>query len=471
MGERGLNYDVFGGATPERAPVEGTEPAPLSVTELTARIRRLLEPKFASVRVEGEVSNARPAVSGHVYFNLKDAKASISCVMWAADAARLTQPLRDGDQVEVEGRLAVYEPRGVYQIVASAVRPAGVGKLYQEFLRRKEQLAAEGLFAEERKRPLPEFPRCVGVVTSLQAAALRDILQVLGRRAPFLRVLIFPVRVQGEGAAREIARGIERMNTRDDVDVLIVGRGGGSIEDLWAFNEEAVARAIAASRLPVISAVGHETDFTIADFVADLRAPTPSAAAELVARAGAELQRELLHLRSRAVAALEQRLEGLRQGARLISRLGALMRPRVALARALVSQFLGSRAAHRPLERLNSARQRIDDLMGRGARALREQSRDARSRLARLDAGLTALDPRAVLRRGYSITLDAASGRALRRAEEASAGQRLRILLHKGEIPAVVGDGGGVTRRRQGRRPADSAPDLFDGLMGEEADS
>ena len=337
----------------------------MSVSELTGELKRHIEGRFGNVFVEGEVSNFRPAGSGHIYFVLKDARSTISCVLWAVDAARLTQPVNDGDTVEVRGRIALYEPRGQYQIVVSSIRPAGIGRLWQAFQELKERLEKEGLFDSARKRPIPRFPRKVGVVTSPTGAAIRDVLQILGRRAPHLPVLIYPVRVQGEGSAKEIAHAINRMNVVSDADVLIVGRGGGSLEDLWAFNEEIVARAIVQSAIPVISAVGHETDYTIADFVADHRAPTPSAAAELVSRSTEEAIRELNHLRRRFLAALSHRLEMLPRVVHLAARLRAAVIPRIQLLRSHVQRFEECHALQRPLQRVNEYRQKLDDLQPR----------------------------------------------------------------------------------------------------------
>ncbi len=447
---------------------------PLKVSELTFRMKHLLERQFASVFVEGEISNYRPAASGHLYFVLKDAGAMISCVMWAADAARLAAPPREGDTVEIRGRVTVYEPRGQYQVVVSSMRPAGQGRLYQAFLELKARLEKEGLFAPDRKRPVPRFPRAIGVVTSPTGAAIRDILKVLGRRAPGIPVFIAPARVQGEGASAEICRAIRRLNDMALPEVLIVGRGGGSIEDLWAFNEEPVARAIAGSRVPVISAVGHETDFTIADSVADLRAPTPSAAAEQAAPNAADLLREIGHwrsrmtraveagieplrgsdhLRARAESSLRSRLDRLRPAHHLAARLAAAIRPRIEAVRGHIRAFGSNLALARPLQRVNELRQRLDDHAERMERVSALRHRSASLRLERLAAQLAALNPKSILARGYSITIDPVTNRAVRAAREARPGQALEVLLHDGTI-AVHVDGappdppGG--RRRKG---------------------
>ena len=280
-----------------------------SVTELTRTIKGLLETEFETVWVEGEISNLRVAASKHAYFVLKDEKSQIRCVLFKGYQAGLKYQPEDGDHVHLFGRLTVYDSRGEYQIVVEVLEPVGLGALQKAFEQLKKKLAAEGLFDEERKKPIPEFPWKVGVITSPTGAAVRDILNVIRRRNPKVSVLINPVKVQGDGSAEEIAEAIDEMNRVKDVDVLIVGRGGGSIEDLWAFNEEIVARAIAASDIPVVSAVGHEIDFTIADFVADLRAPTPSAAAELVVPVLDEFLGQLTYLTRQLVIATKRPIE------------------------------------------------------------------------------------------------------------------------------------------------------------------
>ena len=267
-----------------------------SVAELTARINAALSTQFTNLWVEGEVSNFRPAQSGHLYFTLKDAKAEVKCVCFRSQAMRLKFRPEDGLKIIVRGSISVYEPRGEYQIYVEHIEPAGLGALQLAFEQLKKRLEAEGLFDEARKKPLPMLPRRIGVVTSPTGAAVRDIVRILRRRFPDLHLILYPVRVQGEGAAAEIVAALEYFNRKQLVDVILVARGGGSIEDLWAFNEEPVARAIAASAIPVVSGVGHETDFTIADFVADVRASTPSAAAEIVVQSRQEFQRHLLEL-------------------------------------------------------------------------------------------------------------------------------------------------------------------------------
>jgi exodeoxyribonuclease VII large subunit len=284
----------------------------LTVSELTARVKILVEGAFAEVWVEGEVSNFRRHSSGHWYFTLKDEGAMLRCASFRMQNRLIRFTPEDGLTIRAHGRLSLYEARGEYQLIAEYMEPVGVGALQLAFEQLKRRLAAEGLFDIERKRPLPALPRRIGVVTSPTGAAVRDILRILKRRNEAVSILIAPVRVQGDGAATEIAEAIELLNERDDVDVIIVGRGGGSVEDLWCFNEECVARAIFYSRVPVISAVGHETDFTIADFVADLRASTPSAAAEMVASARDELSAKVAGLTEDMGSALRYRLLELR---------------------------------------------------------------------------------------------------------------------------------------------------------------
>lgn len=437
---------------------------PVSVSELTQALKRFIERTFADVYVEGEISNWRPASSGHVYFSLKDSRATVNCVLWAHDVAKLDRPLRDGEKVEVRGRISLYEPRGSYQILVQTIRPAGLGKLFLRFQELKERLEREGLFDPVRKRPIPRFPKRVGVVTSTTGAAIRDILQVMQRRAPHLSVLIWNATVQGEGAAQTIAYGIGRMNALRLVDVLIVGRGGGSIEDLWPFNEEVVARAIAASAIPVISAVGHEIDFTISDFVADLRAPTPSAAAELVAQSSTEVLRNVGHMNSRLTAAIARRIEFLYQVRHLQVRLEKSLMPRIDLMRSHVRRFEERRALQIPLQKVNEMRQQLDDLGLRMQRGIERHCRDAQSRQSWLQTHLNALNPTSILARGYSITFDRKSGKVLRSELEAGPGQQLRIRLHEGHVDATVDGGrsaGRAPRTRKGAKSSDEQLELF----------
>src|SRR5476651_159884 len=301
---------------------------PITVSALTAEIREVLEDGLGEVWVAGEISNFRAPGSGHLYFTLKDATATLSAVMFVREARRVGFALADGQAVLARGTITVYEARGQYQIQVAEIRPRGQGSLQQRFEELKRRLAAENLFALERKRPLPVFPEVIGIVTSLQGAVLQDMLQILQRRAPGIRIRVRSVRVQGIGAAQEIAEAISTFSAEENVDLVVVARGGGSLEDLWAFNEEVVARALAACSLPTISAVGHETDFTIADFVADMRAPTPSAAAELLTRDWNEWRDALAKLHARLERTTRQVLLGHRQNLTRLASSYALREPR-----------------------------------------------------------------------------------------------------------------------------------------------
>lgn len=389
----------------------------LTVGDLTRRIRACLEDAFDRVSVVGEISNVRRPASGHVYLTLKDADAQIAAVIWRSTAARLRFDLEDGTAVIVTGNLTVYEPRGTYQIIISSIKPKGMGALQLAFLQLRDKLEKEGLFRPEGKQALPYIPACIGVVTSATGAAIRDILRVIGRRFPPAHVVLRPVRVQGEGAAEEIAQAIGEFNDWGGADVLIVGRGGGSLEDLWAFNEESVARAIHASRIPVISAVGHEIDVTIADLVADRRALTPSEAAEIV------LPR---------LDDLTEALEGCRM------RLAMALRGQIDLAHARLERLRASYGFRAPLERIRLHEQRLDDLANAAALALRRRTDSCRERLAGAAGRLQALGPLRVLERGYSITRDAATGQVIRRAAEVAAGQSVETLVHEGRFISRV---------------------------------
>jgi len=453
-----LGGDLFG-------PSRTGRPAS-TVSELTARVKDAVEGGFASVRVRGEVSNYRLQPSGHAYFVLKDAGAALSCVLFRGQAAAGRGALRDGASVVLEGSLTVYEARGQYQLRVSGVEAEGVGALQAAFEELKRRLAAEGLFEAARKRPIPTYPRGVGIVTSSAGAALRDVLHVMGRRHGGMELWLAPARVQGQGAAREVAAGIELLNRWHaqgaPVDVILVTRGGGSLEDLWAFNEEILARAIAASALPVVSAVGHEIDFTIADFLADMRAATPSAAAELLtagyvaARAQvADMAVRLPRLawnewesRSDEAMALGHRLARLHprrlleaQGQRLDDVLESMRRAVVrghreaGLRVASAARRLGGA---RPLERLGREQARMEELRRRLTMGAGLGRRGASERLAGLAGRLRLLSPQSVLDRGYSITTDAETGLVVREAAGLKAGQRLATRLAKGVVHGVV---------------------------------
>ena len=408
------------------------------VIELTRLIKSALESRFREVWVEGELSNVKRPGSGHVYFTIKDEQSQLSAVMFRGSLQRLPFQPRDGMRVQACGDIGVYEPRGSYQIIVRTMEEGGIGTLQARFEALKKKLQAEGLFESARKRPLPLLPRCIGIVTSASGAAIRDILNVIGRRFPNVRIVLAPVRVQGAGAAEEIAEAIGDLNRLGGVDVLIVGRGGGSLEDLWAFNEECVARAIAASALPVIAAVGHETDFTIADFTADLRAPTPSAAAELVVgrkdafmSAMADYDRRLARALKQAVETARTRLAALR-GSYVFREPGNLAlryRQRIETADRATRLAL--------LDRVRDIRLRLDEAaihMTHGVQLRRQRAGD---RLERYRLQLRALDPRGVLRRGYTLTR-AADGRLLMRAAEAVPGTRLHTEFSDGTVESTV---------------------------------
>jgi exodeoxyribonuclease VII large subunit len=384
-----------------------------SVREITREIKRALDEGFAPLAVEGEISNFKRHTSGHLYFSLKDPEAQIACVLWRGRAGALAFQPKDGDRVLAFGTLSVYERQGKYQLDTLWLRPLGVGALQAAFEALKRRLAAEGLFDADRKRPIPEFPRRIGIVTSESGAAIRDMLSVIGRRAPWVEVVLRPAAVQGEGAAEDVAAAIREFNALGGVDVLIVGRGGGSLEDLWAFNEEAVARAIAESEIPVVSAVGHETDFSISDFAADLRAPTPSAAAELVVKDRREL--------ADRIGALSSRL------ARLASDAVGLRAERVAALR----KRWGLRV---PGERIRELRQRLDESARSLETAAAAGIQSRRSRLETAAGRLTALDPEAVLKRGYSITTRRRDGRIVTRAGELEPAEVVRIRFSEGAV-------------------------------------
>src|SRR6266705_1533435 len=380
-----------------------------TVAELTRQIRGTLETKFGAVWVQGEISNYKLHPSGHQYFTLKDQRAQIACVIWRDTIAPLRQPLVDGTQVQVYGTVTVFEAQGKYQLRVEILQPRGLGLLQAKFEALKRKLEAEGLFAPERKRPLPKFPRRIGIITSPTGAAIRDMLNVLRRRAPWLQILINPVRVQGTGAAQEIAVAIRELAMPSDywqpLDLIVVTRGGGSIEDLWEFNEEIVARAIFHSAVPIVSAVGHEIDFTICDFVADLRAPTPSAAAELIVPDTTDLQRQVDGC-TRALARqllnwvreAQQRLDHARETLQrcLAHRIDSYQRSLLHIAAAL--------QARSPARELTMRRNRFADLHRRLVTCPGHLLENAKHRFNRIEAILRVLGPDATLRLGYSIT-------------------------------------------------------------------
>ncbi|MFN8527795.1 MAG: exodeoxyribonuclease VII large subunit [Anaerolineae bacterium] len=392
-----------------------------SITDITLYIRDLFQAddRLQDIWVTGEISNMKRAASGHCYFTLKDGTAELNCALFRNDAQRQPVIPNNGDSVIAHGAIKVYVERGSYQLYVDRVRPVGVGDLYAQFERLKEALAVEGLFDELRKRPLPAYPRTIGVVTSADAAAFQDVLNVLRRRYPLVRVLLAPTLVQGVDAPPQIVRALAALNTRSDVDVILVCRGGGSIEDLWAFNDERVARAIAASRLPVISGVGHETDFTIADFVADRRAPTPSAAAEI-------LTPDIGDLRY-GVAALHRQLTD--SAVRLIDDKRGRLNDE---ARAL-------RAAA-PTVRIRALRQRIDDWSARMIRAERGRITVLRADLRGKTAALLAASPQAILSRGYVMVRRVDQDERVKSAGELANGEAIVLQFRDGERRAQISD-------------------------------
>jgi exodeoxyribonuclease VII large subunit len=438
-----------------------TERAVLTVSELTARIKTRLEEGFPAVWVEGEISNLRLPSSGHAYFTLKDDQAQIRAVLFRGRGRRVRFELEDGLQVLAFGGLDVYALRGEYQLVVELMEPKGLGVLQLAFEQLKRKLEAEGLFDPARKRPLPRFPRTIGIVTSLSGAAIRDMLHIIGRRFADLRIVIAPVRVQGEEAPGEIVQAIANLCEVGGLDVVIVGRGGGSIEDLWAFNDERVARVIAACPVPVISAVGHETDFTIADFVADLRAPTPSGAAELVVREKLEVVRTLMDLYARLGQAARDQVRWRRERVDLLARRRVLTDParalrdlhrrlddlggrlrgglrasqrQVAHRVALATHALRS---HTPAARMARARALLGQLGGRLDTGATHRLKAARHRFESLVGRLESLSPLGVLARGYSLTR-LPSGAVVRRAAQTQPGDAIEILLHQGVLGARV---------------------------------
>jgi exodeoxyribonuclease VII large subunit len=449
-----LNQEIFANED------QREEPRVYTVAELTGDIKAILEAAFDSIWVEGEISNMRVAASRHSYFVLKDDKAQIRCVLFKNYRAGLKYNPEEGDQVLLLGRATVYDARGEYQLIVETMEPRGLGALHKAYEQLKEKLAKQGLFDEDKKKPVPEFPWKVGVITSPTGAAVRDILNIIRRRNPKVSVLLNPVRVQGEGSAAEIAEAIRRMNQFNDIDVLIVGRGGGSIEDLWAFNEEEVARAIYDSRIPIVSAVGHEIDFTIADFVADLRAPTPSAAAELTVPVLADSLQELRSLSQELVVAMHEKIESHSE---------------------LLRRLIDRRFFREPQLILEPAQQRLDDMNQRLLRGLSqwvvvqrqkleggvrqlfhlspkrniqifaEKNQNLRHRLSQLIKSrirfdgerfdgmiknLNALSPLSILDRGYSICTK--DDKAVKSSAEIKPDDQVKVRLAKGHLDCRV---------------------------------
>jgi exodeoxyribonuclease VII large subunit len=439
----------------------------LTVSELTRAIRDVLEGEIGHVWVEGEVSNYRKQSSGHHYFTLKDDRAQLACVMFARSYGAQTRiVLADGMQVQAYGQVTVYEARGQHQLIVQLLQPRGQGLLQAKFEALKRKLEAEGLFDADHKRPLPRFPQRVALVTSPTGAAVQDMLNILQRRSPWLSILICPVRVQGEGAAAEISATIDFVSSRANelkLDLMVVGRGGGSLEDLWEFNEESVARSIYRSRIPVISAVGHEIDFTIADFVADLRAPTPSAAAELIAPDVLALKGDLVSRRFALDRLMRQALEIRQMRFRRLSespyfrdprrliierqqrvdqlemRLSETWKSAIRQRRSEVGRILAFLSAFRPNRWLRANREKLAALERRLTWSALSRLSSCKSRVAEIANFLRLLGPRQTLERGYSITLDA-NRNVLRSAKQLKSGDRIHTILADGQTESVVED-------------------------------
>jgi exodeoxyribonuclease VII large subunit len=417
-----------------------TENAPqvYRVSELTRSIKTLLERNLGLVWVEGEMSNVRLPSSGHCYFTIKDENAQIQAVLFRMKQRDSQCPLKDGVQVRAFGQVTVYEKGGNYQLIVQKMEEAGKGALQARFEALKEKLRLEGLFEPGRKKALPALPRHIGIVTSPTGAAIQDIFKVIFNRFPNLHLVLAPVRVQGEGAAAEIAAAIDGFNERGGMDVLIVGRGGGSLEDLWAFNEEVVARAIARSKIPVISAVGHEIDFTISDFVADLRAATPSAAAELVVRCKADFEEQLARRQQRLAQALTNRFLTLRNRLLTLNQRGARHEPTAMILRLRQTLEAVTTRLVRDLEnRIRDRQQELDEQGVRMAHAMAMRSQMLAQEVRRFAGQLQALSPWAVLQRGYSVTLDAA-GHVVQSARALRPGDAMTTRLADGRVTSVV---------------------------------
>jgi exodeoxyribonuclease VII large subunit len=432
-----------------------------SLRELSDAIRGALDRGFANIWISGEISGTKLVPSGHCYFTLKDTDAQIKCVCWKLSYWRLKFKPKDGIEVLVRGRIDIYEQRSEYQFVVEAIEPQGHGALQLAFEQLKKKLLADGLFDASRKRPLPRFPFRIGIVSSPKGAVIRDFIEILSRRFPGLHIRLFPARVQGPGSVEDIGRGLEYFGRSGWAQITVIARGGGSLEDLWTFNEEAVARAIAASPIPVVSAIGHETDVTIADFVADLRAPTPSAAAEMIVCTRQELLDGIAASRNRASRAIHLRLAILarRLHEQAIDRAQALLhrslarrmqrvddadeRLRVAIRQQLAARERRRRTLEEQLRyfdlrpRLRRDRECLSDLSVRAAATMRRQMTQRRQRFEMLSTKLTQLDPRLVLSRGYAIVLNDQS-RIVREAADAPVGSDVKVMLAKGALTARV---------------------------------
>ncbi|MEC6833120.1 exodeoxyribonuclease VII large subunit [Photobacterium toruni] len=432
-----------------------------TVSSLNAQVRLILENEMGIVWLVGELSNFSMPVSGHWYFTLKDSRAQVKCAMFKGNNRHVSFKPSNGNQVLVKARLSIYEPRGDYQLIIESMQPEGDGRLQQQFEQLKMTLAAEGLFAQSLKKPLPQQPQRVGIITSKTGAALHDILHVLQRRDPSLAVVIYPTMVQGDGAAISIAQAIGRANARQECDVLIVGRGGGSLEDLWAFNEEIVARTIAASQIPIVSAVGHEVDVTIADFVADMRAPTPSAAAELISRDNSAQTENIAHKKRQLQHAVQRYLSKQNQSINLLShrlerqhpqlrlnqqqqhlddisrRLQQIMLKKIQIQQQRITQNAYKLSLYSPQQRLQHDKTALTSKTRRLFDAMDRKLLNANHKLALAAEKLDTVSPLATLSRGYSITRDN-KGNVIRRCEQVKAGDQLITTVTDGKIHTTV---------------------------------
>ena len=431
-----------------------------TVSELTAQIRDLLEREFPSVWIQGEISNLRSAPSGHVYFTLKDEAAQVRCVMFKLQRRFLKFRLEDGLHVIAWGRISVYSLRGEYQLILDTMEPVGLGSLMLAFEQLKKRLTSEGLFDEAKKKPIPPFPKRIGLVTSSRGAAVRDMIRISKRRFPGTHILVSPASVQGDRAPEEIVAAIDRLCNAGDVDVIIIGRGGGSIEDLWAFNDEKVVRAVADCRLPIVSAVGHETDVTLTDFAADLRASTPSAAAEMVVPDKQDLQEGVIHLAARMKSCmrnfLERRIGILNELLRtlydprrqiqerrmrldeLTIRLCSSVRRKLEVESKEV-EALAARLRPEYLTRgIDAGRDRCTALFTELVRAIQNSLKECRSSVENIAARLDSLSPLSVLARGYSVTLRQKTGTVISNAAEVQTGEEVQVRLHRGELSCQV---------------------------------
>lgn len=455
----------------ERKDSVGAVQTPETVSQLTARIQQMLEGEFVDLYVVGQISGWRgQATSGHAYFSIKDESALISCVIWKYAAMSIDlRGMQDGTLVEIRGKISLYPPKGGYQIVVQSMQKTGQGLLWQKFEQMKAKLRAEGLFDADRKKPIPPYPAKVGVVTAITGAAVKDIISILQRRAPQICLYLYNSRMQGDGAAQEVAHGIEQLNRVPDLDVLIIARGGGSLEELWTFNEEVVARAIIASRIPVISAVGHEIDFSIADFVADLRAATPSAAAEIISQNTMAVADRLDDIERRMRNAMSSRLRVWHGNMQIAERLYLSLPYRMEKVRTKLNTLQSRLEMQSPQKRIELMRQRLDDYQDSMRGSLQQAIDKVKHKLEMYDTKLNALNPFAVLNRGYSIVYDPKKRKVITSAVQAPPDTVLKIQFEKDSVKAIVTSDDKVSlpiKKRQTRAQYGSSmmEDLFGDL-------